>query len=116
MVEIGCDGFDLLVGQVVRNRLHYRRGVRFCRILATLFVPVLQFVEDVVRELTGQTRKLSLAYGSGAVTGGARGDVGAGQSVVVDFFSRGNEFIWSGGSEGFWIESRDHNSDCASLA
>jgi len=32
------------------------------------------------------------------------GDVGAGQSVVVDFFSRGNEFIWSGGSEGFWIE------------
>jgi hypothetical protein len=53
VVEVGCDGFNLLLIQAVRDRRHNGRGVWVRWILASFFGPVDQLVDDVVVQLTG---------------------------------------------------------------
>ena len=53
VVEVCCDGLDLLLIQVVRDRRHNGRSVRVRWILAPFFGPIGQFVEDVVAQLAG---------------------------------------------------------------
>jgi hypothetical protein len=53
VVEEGRDGLDLLLIQAVRDRRHNGRGVWVRWILAPFFVPIGQFVDDVVVQLTG---------------------------------------------------------------
>ena len=71
IIEIGRDGFHLCPRQAVRNRLHDGRYILFSWVLATLLVPVFQFIEEVVMELPGQTRKRPVPFGLRAVTDSA---------------------------------------------
>ena len=68
MAEIGRDGCNLWLGQAMRDRFHDGRCVRFCRILAALLAPVHQFFQDVVMELTRETRERALTFGVWTVT------------------------------------------------
>jgi len=50
--EIGRDGFDLRLGQAMRDWLHDGDVSGFIRILTPLFAPIRQFPYDVGIELT----------------------------------------------------------------
>ena len=63
-------------------------------ILATLLVPIFQFIEDVVMELTGQTRKWSVPFGLRTVTDSAGRHTCIWGSLFVDFFPGACEFLW----------------------
>ena len=52
VVEICCDGLDLLLIQAVRDRRHDGGGVRVRGILSPLAGPIGQFVANVVAQLT----------------------------------------------------------------
>ena len=96
MVEVCCDGLDLLLIQAVRDRRHDGRGVRVRWILPAFLGPIGQFVDNVVAQLTGQTRKLAVAFRLRPMTSGARRNVGAGYALFVDFLARRNELFGSG--------------------
>src|SRR5271157_639902 len=103
VTEIGRDRFDLGLVQAMRNRLHNGGGIRLSGILTPLLAPVRQFLEDIVRELTCQTRKLPVAFCLLAVTRSARRNIGIGDSFFEDLFSRGHEVLLAA-AEGFRIE------------
>src|SRR5450756_1815508 len=85
--DIGRDSPDLCLGQLVRNWLHDRRGVGVVLVLAPLLVPVRQFPEDVVMKLTRQAGKCVGSLGVRPVTGSARRNISAGNSLFIDFLS-----------------------------
>src|SRR5208282_1702576 len=95
VTDIGRDRFDLRFGQAMRNRLHDGRCVWFCRILTAFLLKDPQCPYGVGIKLTCQTGKWSVAFSVRAVTGRARRDIGAGNSVIKDFFSGGDELLWS---------------------
>jgi hypothetical protein len=92
IAEISRDSLDLRFSQAVRNRFHDGGGVRIGRILAPLLAPIHQFPQDVVVELTCQTRKRSVAFGLRTVARRAWGNVGARNALLIDFFPCGDEF------------------------
>ena len=87
ITEIGRDSFDLCFGQIVRDRRHDRRVVRLGLILTPLLVPVRQFPDDVVMELSCQTRKRIGTLGFRSVTGSAWRNLGAGNCLLRRFSS-----------------------------
>src|SRR6516164_5438712 len=95
ITDIGRHSLDLRLGQGVSNRLHNRRCIWFFRYLTPLLAPVDQFLDNVVIKLTCQTGKFPFAFSLWAVTGSAWGNVGVGNSLFVDFLSRGREFLRS---------------------
>jgi hypothetical protein len=95
ITDISGDGLNLWLGQGVGNWLHDGRCIGFFRILTPLFGKVRQFIDDVVIELTRQTRKLVIALGLGTVTGSACRNVGSGNSLLIDCLSPARKFLWS---------------------
>src|SRR5450755_4184159 len=87
IADIGRNGSDLRLGELVGNWLHDCRGVGVGLVLAPLLVPVRQLPEDVVMKLTRQPGKRVGSLGIRPVTGSARRNVGAGNAVFVDFLS-----------------------------
>src|SRR5215470_6416913 len=103
IAEISRDGCNLWLGQAMRDRFHDGRCVRFCRILTALLAPVHQFFQDVVMELTCQTRERALTFSLWTVTGRTGRNIGAENALLVDFFARDCEFYWSAAQRP-WIE------------
>src|SRR5271169_7147834 len=103
IIEIGRDGFDLRLVQTMRDRLHDGRGVRFGRILAALFGPVRQFLENVVVELARQTRKRPIALGVRSMTRSAGRNLGIWNSLFEYFLAFRHEILRCT-ADGFGIE------------
>jgi cytochrome c553 len=87
MAEIGRDRLDLRFGQVMRDRPHDGRCVRFVLVLAPLVVRVCQLPEHVVIELSCQTRKGVAAFGVVPVTGSAWRNIGFRDSFLIDLLA-----------------------------
>ena len=94
IIEIGRDGLHLRPGQAVRNRLHDGRCILLSWILAPLLVPIFQFIEDVVMELTSQTRKWPVPLSLRTVTESAGRNTCIWGALLVDFFPGAREFLW----------------------
>src|ERR1700732_4020655 len=93
VTEICRDGFDLCLGQVMRDRLHDGGVVRLGLVLSSFFFPVRQFAVDIVMELSCQPRKRIGAFGVGSVAGCAWRNLSAGNAFFVDFFPRSHELL-----------------------
>jgi len=78
----------------MRNRLHDRRGVRFCLVLPPFLVPVRQLSIDVVVELAGETRKCVAALGVVPMTGGTGRDIGFLDALLIDPLAFGDVLAW----------------------
>ena len=61
--DVGGDCGDLLWRQIMRDRLHDRRRIRFIGLLAALLLPIGQLPDDIIAKLSGELRELAVALG-----------------------------------------------------
>src|ERR1700694_982102 len=94
IAEIGRDRLDLRFGQIMRDRSHDGRCVRFVLVLASLLFPVGEFPEHVIMELSCQTRKGVAAFGVVPVTGSTWRNLGLGNSFLIDLPSLRRVLFW----------------------
>src|ERR1700758_2478288 len=73
------------------DRLHDRGIVRLIFLLASFLVPIRQLSEDIVMELSSETRKSIRALAFRTVTRRARRNVGARYAFLIDLLSLRHE-------------------------
>src|SRR5271165_6682639 len=91
ITEIGGDRDNLRLAQGARDRSH-DGSLAFGAPLAR---PVLQFIDGVGKQLTGQPSVWTFSLPLGTMTGGAGWNVGFRSSLLEDLLAGGHEMPWT---------------------